>query len=255
MESSPTDSKTWHYDRHGVPLLTAKQVEEIAQDFLQTYCPTHLSNPGTLPVSTILQKVQARDGLRVSFPDLGQTDGKRIRGRITFSQQRIDLDSGLLSDDRSKWFAFTAMHELGHWVLHRYRPIRWAKAGVLTDGRPRRLRNRLEIGAPDWIEWQANKFAAFALMPRRPFLRALEQVQSEQGLSRRGEVWVNNSNVADYKKTYAGLARKFGVSMTAVRYQLNDLQLHRGNEERYEANTWKRVTAAHETMVTLGVDC
>ncbi len=77
-----------------------------------------------------------------------------------------------------------------------------------------------------WMEYHANCFASFLLMPRVAFERGLREVQKELGISQHlGEVWETPANLADVQATVKELGELFGTSPTATKYHLENLGL------------------------------
>jgi Zn-dependent peptidase ImmA (M78 family) len=128
---------------------------------------------------------------------------------------------------------FTAAHEVGHWVLHRwnYMNCKFATpkstASELEDDEKSLC--RLDERTPqDWLEWQANVFAASLVMPRATFQKALVDTQLAFDITRNvGIVWVSDAEYSknDFKLVGNRLANIYGVSLTSIRVRLNTLKL------------------------------
>jgi Zn-dependent peptidase ImmA (M78 family) len=100
---------------------------------------------------------------------------------------------------------FTIAHELGHYLLE-HEPgdhLDWEFTVIRRDGRSSEANDRQEI--------EANFFAASLLMPRH-FLRA----DVERKCRFNGEVQLDEGEIAV-------LAKKYGVSKTAMHYRLVNL--------------------------------
>jgi Zn-dependent peptidase ImmA (M78 family) len=88
---------------------------------------------------------------------------------------------------------------------------------------------RLEEQTPqDWLEWQANVFAASLAMPRTTFQSALIHTQKTFGITRNlGALWLSDNEPShrDLQLVANRLANIYGVSLTSVRVRLNTLKL------------------------------
>ena|ERR1039458_4394520 len=88
---------------------------------------------------------------------------------------------------------------------------------------------RLEERTPqDWLEWQANVFAASLIMPRATFQTALVETQKAFGITRNlGVGWLSDNEPShrDFQLLGNRLANIYGVSLTSIRVRLNTLKL------------------------------
>jgi Zn-dependent peptidase ImmA (M78 family) len=160
--------------------------------------------------------------------DLGyRVAGRKILGRFDFDPPRILIDRTLSED--SPRFRWTLCHEIGHYVLHRHLDPK-----LIGDDRPlvdtRRELFFIRTAAKSdrqWIEWQANKFAAALLLPRPILKRSLVAIQNVLEVPNPGQIYVDDqpANLRDFEATIAHLSAQLGASKTMVRIRLNDLQL------------------------------
>jgi Zn-dependent peptidase ImmA (M78 family) len=155
------------------------------------------------------------------------------------------LDASL-ETERAAAFRFTAAHEIGHWILHRYNYKNWnfqshnETSGGLQDDDTTlcRLENRTQS---DWLEFQANVFAASLVMPREMFIVALKQTQIDIGIDKNiGRIYLSNAPYSrrDYETTVSQLAQIFHVSKKSVRVRIKTLRLIEG-EDRSENKTYR----------------
>jgi len=222
----------------GVPILTARFVEDVATEVLQTYCPTVLKSPRQTPVAEIIEALKDRTKLKSSIEDLGHVDGRKVLGKVSFVRRTLFLDCCLL-DARAVSFRFTAAHEIGHWILHRHNfknfklePRINVQEMVDDDQSLCRLDQRTPR---DWLEWQANVFAANLVMPRTTFSEALVKTQIELGIKRNiGVVVVSDATYSrkDLQIVLAHLAQIYGVSKESVHVRLKTLRLLREETSR-----------------------
>src|SRR5260370_28910943 len=111
--------KNLKYAHNGVPILRALEIEDIATEVLQKHCPDVLKKPTMTPVLEIIQALGKTTGLSSAIADLGQRGRGKIVGKVSFSKHLLLLDT-VLTADRAAQMRFTAAHETGHWVLHRW---------------------------------------------------------------------------------------------------------------------------------------
>ncbi|MEI7730992.1 MAG: ImmA/IrrE family metallo-endopeptidase [Verrucomicrobiota bacterium] len=220
------------YSEDGIPILKARQIEDIATEVLDKYCPKALRVPVQTPVLEIIQELGKTTGLQSSILDLGYKNGAKILGLVNFSRKLLSLDN-LLAGERKVQMRFTAAHEIGHWILHRWNYKNWRFAQprqeqeTLQDDEETLC--RLDERTPqDWLEWQANVFAASLVLPRATFLKALVETQLFYGITRNvGKVWISDADYSrrDFQLVSGSLANIYGVSLTSIRVRLNTFNL------------------------------
>jgi hypothetical protein len=107
------------YNSDGIPVLSAREIETVAYELLQKYCPDVLCKPSMTPVIEIIDQLGKRTGLLFAIEDLGFKRIAKVLGKVSFHKKTMYLDPSL-EGERAAAFRFTAAHEIGHWVLHRY---------------------------------------------------------------------------------------------------------------------------------------
>jgi hypothetical protein len=103
---------------------------------------------------------------------LGQDEGAQILGRTELLAGRISVDCDLKQAEPRR-YRFTVAHELGHWVLHRPlamssrdHPELFPKGTVLVTTESSLSPSQPAGRRVPPVEWQANRFASFLLIPR-----------------------------------------------------------------------------------------
>jgi len=94
-----------------------------------------------------------------------------------------------------------------------------------------RLENRTQS---DWLEFQANVFAASLVTPREMFVVALKQIQQKIGISKNiGRIFLSNapSSRRDYEITISEISQIFHVSKGSVRVRMKTLHLIEGEDK------------------------
>lgn len=233
------------YNLHGIPILSAREIETIANELLHKYCPDVLRKPSMTPVVEIIRRLGERTGLLFAMEDLGYKGTAKVLGKVSFHKKTLYLDVSL-EDERVAAFRFTAAHEIGHWILHRYNYMNWKfqshneTSGGLRDDDSTlcRLEQRTQS---DWLEFQANVFAASLVTPREMFIVALKQIQKTIGIDKNiGRIYLSNTPYSrrDYEITVSQLAQVFYVSKRSVRVRTRTLRLIEG-EDREEIKTYR----------------
>ena len=160
------------------PFLRPTQIEQASDDLLlQVFGDDH-----RIPVdleAVLYDHLAELEGL-IFYDEvpLGRENGDRILGRMTPFPGRIDVCSSLkqpYATGRHKGrYRFTVCHEIGHWVLHR--PLYFDARLPDTESRQRTMvsLHRNVFGTGPEVpreEWQANRFAAYMLMPNNLLLQ------------------------------------------------------------------------------------
>lgn len=176
--------------------LSPQRIEEIERIAEGLFEEANMDDP-KLPVA--VDKIAEMYGISVelvdSFPDLESKHPKElISGCFDQKERKIRI----AANDYYSRQAFTAAHELGHFILEHN----------LKEGKEVLLRTDvLSVGKKhEKIETEANWFAASLLMPRFLVFKYWEKTKDIETLS-----------------------KLFGVSRTSMRYRLSDLGLLSNN--------------------------
>jgi|GEM_PF-1019634 len=139
--------------------------------------------------------------------------------RVIFAN--LHFWAGVLFSLKENWFCYinsrfplktqkwTLGHELGHFILHH------DSASLFTDG----VFPCVEADA----EWQANRFAAELLLPKRLVLRILDEL-----------------SVDNLKKVFK-ISQKFGVPIDAAAWWLRELNLISSKAYQYFFSAYREV--------------
>jgi len=224
-------SLPWDYSQYGVPILRNAQIEELAEKVLRKYGSSTIEKPGKAPIMEMFLYLIEKHQVKLSLTPLGKRGDYRIRGRIHFQENIICLDKDAF-DEASPMFFFAGAHEIGHWFLHRHRPIieddKQQPIGALEDDTITLQYHHEHASRTSraWIELQANKFAAALLMPQQMMREAIILIQEDMGITRnQGVVYVNPDadSQRDFKALLTHFQEIFGTSKTALRYRLENL--------------------------------
>lgn len=139
-------------------------------------------------------------GVQIVFEDFGETDISAMLMRDeTGAHPVIGVNKRQSTNRRN----FSIAHELGHFVLHKGKPLIVDRARV-------NFRDTVSSMGTDYDEMQANAFAAELLMPRSFVLAAVREFTDE---------------TEDFtsEELIDVLANRFAVSSAAMGYRLMNL--------------------------------
>lgn len=187
-------------------MLTNKQIEEKADDVLKKY----VSRGGAYKKFETIMTTENIKFREVSIK--GKFLGIFTHGNN--GQAYIIINSNIDNDGRRN---FTIAHELGHYFLcHELKNGQCFDANILEDGT-----------VVDAIEREANYFASCLLMPESKLRPAfLNKLQHSKKAKIKDFLYVQNGYTwgiwCGFKDD---LMKRYGVSETALRYRLTDLDL------------------------------
>lgn len=232
------------YEDHGVPILKASDIEFLALEFLEKFFPDRLDRPPT-PIIDILLEISTKNNVYVDLrSDLGIIDSKKVLGIIKLSEvlskNEIYIDKSLLDNPEDPRLKFTIAHEIGHLVLH-------SKKKLSLKNNPNDIITRLvdfienfnpkpkkDLKTPeDWLDYQANTFAASLLMPVPALKKEICNLAEENGfqIPKNGRIRVDNIFLNGEAHSYIRhLRKKFNVSNKAMNYRLNKLYVEKTSD-------------------------
>lgn len=151
--------------------------------------------------------------------------GTIIVGQYDNSNNTITIDNSLIGTDR---IGFVFAHELGHAILHRGIRINSELFNEFKDSEYDFVSDKhLLTNYKNWIEWQANRFASFLLIPEQNLKVHLILKQMQLGINRHGHIYLDNQpiNLQDYHQIMDYLKLQFNTTKTTVLYRLQELGL------------------------------
>ncbi len=212
------------------------QLLDIAPGPLAKYLPYLDDNDIEIRVKDFLcqREYALIDNLHLNFYCLKSSiiiktdsDTSKYLGQYDFINNKITI-SNILEDDEFRK-RFTIAHEIGHAMLHRQ-----ALKNFITTA------NDLDIDnfnySLEWekrLELQANRFAAYLLMPKIAFINVAMEVKGKLGIPIYRPFYLDRQecNIRDCKIAFTTLSKFFKVSIQAVKIRL--LQEHLLEEEIY----------------------
>ncbi|NLJ73013.1 MAG: ImmA/IrrE family metallo-endopeptidase [Syntrophomonadaceae bacterium] len=196
-------------DKSRVPILSAKEMDELAEELIADYKPDLIKNPQPIDYEHFLQfyleadllyETIARDGLTLGLTsfDHGLTKvydlEKQEEKDIDVVEGTIILDTRLKSVGQAGRLRFTALHEAGHWWCHKevYQKDRNQLSLFPEDNRPiikcrsQSIENfaykRCDT-SDDWMEYQADYMASALAMPKTPFINTARWILKDRGIT------------------------------------------------------------------------
>lgn len=150
-----------------------------------------------------------------------ETMGNGIYAKLDPVTNRIWLSNDLIKDEHRRNFSLA--HEIGHLCLH----ISLLKQfGAYTEGQTSDYYHYLSETMQKRIEFQANTFASFLLMPDKWFLPAVNSLFQKYSITT-GRLYLDNQpcNISEVNAITFELSRQFSVSMEAVKIRLKKASL------------------------------
>ena len=136
-----------------------------------------------------------------------------------FMPKDVVIDSALAADSCTGCRNFTIAHEAAHHILADQFPNDYGKAVKCRGHISYRERN----GKPSWEEWQADTLAAELLMPTFLINAEIERV----ALTLPNGILYKSVSDPNYEKILE-MARRIGVSWSAIRIRLQQMQVIKG---------------------------
>jgi len=214
--------------------LSAVKIESTALRLLAVYAQRFkVSLAPPVPVDEILE---SHLGLDLFIDDMCRLTGKtKVLGATWVKQQRVGIDASLdpsVYSGMEGRYRFTLGHEVGHWELHRHRYQVNEDQGLLFNAETKPSIICRAEGKFDPIEWQANQFAGYLLMPRDMVIGAwqtrrgnLEPYCAADEIADLSARWSLGENETPVVEIARRLAEEFIVSGRAMQIRLIGMNL------------------------------
>jgi hypothetical protein len=215
-----------------VKYLTENKIETAAFNLLVAYGQKYgqITKP-PIPVEEIIESHLQLD---YGFDDLASLLSiPDVLGATWVGNRKIRIDQSLDPTEHPAIegrYRFTAGHELGHWLLHKDQIAERSGGLFETDTKPSIMcRTKL---AKEPIEWQADMFAGFLLMPKELIHNAwkglfgtLEPYVAVDEISDLSSRWGLAEDNRPTVKVAKQLAQMFNVSGQAMQIRLIGMNL------------------------------
>ena len=219
------------YDKFNLPVLNADKIERIANLFLLLYSPSSLDIPSATPINELISLLHANDKVKLSYSNNLPSDNNTITLGLTNLIDKHILISENIKHDQIV-HNYVIAHELGHLFLHTMKPVIddnkiRIKSILDDDSKFIYIKRNLET-VREWMEWQANNFAASLLIPQKTLKTKLREIQLELGINKNiGSIYFEEKNYSkrDFDKVIYRLTKTFDVSKRVCQIRLYNLDL------------------------------
>lgn len=232
-------SPRFRKDKDKIPILTGRDIDEIAEQYAVDYTPDILKVPQPFDIEGFLEQYL---DLTLDFHRLSH-DGRypgatifNVTDRvIVFIPQRneadyihadpgtVIIDESLLATNQEHRYRFTVGHECGHWVFHRahygYDPDQLSLFDMDSPYIQCREinhnylnRDHRKWDATRWMEWQADSFAAGILMP----VTSIRQLFDTR---------ISSTSYIDIENSVRSVSNIYNVSEQAAYLRLRNLEI------------------------------
>ena len=214
-----------------VKYLPKSRIEQTATALINTYVSKYgLDDNVPVPVDGILECLL---GLTLEIGDLTARLGLNdVLGATWIESQTVMIDQSLdptNNPTKEGRFNFTLAHEIGHWELHRLQICSPPDQPSLFDfaTEPSIVCRTSQSKEP--MEWQADCFAGYLLMPEDRVYRLWAEVygSSEQyvAFEEIGRLKAHWGDERPTTEVARDMAKRFSVSGQAMQIRLEDLKL------------------------------
>ena len=229
---------------NGVPILSKKEIESIADGFVQDFQPSALFNAEPLDVEAFVEcylgmtpdyQYLSHNGIYLGMTVFNDTDKVPVYDPQANRAEYISAKAGTVIIDRrlienenqEHRYRFTLGHEGGHAIFHErffYRDPN--QLSFLEPNRDPMIQCRTDAGMntkrtdpKNWTdkerkEWQANALSSALLMPRSAVRKLFEEMSHEF-----------DTRYACIAATVNQMVERFNVSTEAAVYRLKELSL------------------------------
>lgn len=223
------------YDTRGVPQLSQKQINIIAERFIDDFQPEVITNPSPVNIEEFVEcylgmipdyQYLSHNGIYLGMIVFNDTDKipvydpvKKCAEYISASAHTVIVERTLLEDDKQEHrYRFTLGHEAGHDIFHpKYFKFDLGPLALLNlkidvppmiscrrgsiGGSQKNARNKTE---KDWLEWQANSFSASLLMPGKAVGAVMKSTMSRDAIAVVSKVFNVSKEAAGYRLVELG---------------------------------------------------
>jgi len=210
----------------GLKILSKEDISQITTNIYDYIDINANKDSKCILLDKIIYYFETKHGLQFDFGyDLFKMFGQTILGCFDSNKNNIFIDKSLLGTSR---FSFVLAHEIGHFMLHNRLTMNQEVYNNFQDSEYDLFADKHSFkNDKNWIEWQANSFAANLLMPEKTFIARLQAYRQYLGISKYQRIYLDNQpqNLLDFDNTLKYLSKYFGTSKTSVEYRINELGL------------------------------
>ena len=229
-----------------VPFLTRSEIESKALRLIYEYGQKLETITGPpIPVAEI---IDCHFDISLKHDDLNRgKQGKTVLGSLNIEKNSLVVEESLdpyVFPHKEGRYRFTLAHEAGHWILHRPQLIAERKQQSLFGGTTVELIVCRTTSKKEPIEWQADNFAAYLLMPKEMVFQAWQDhcgdlkpyvAEGEiANLSARFCLGENETPTVSIAKEIAGIFKVSGQSMQIRLAELGLVRMKEGERELFQ---------------------
>lgn len=208
----------------GLKRLSANEINGIAVSFLDGIDENITAKYLKTPLNRIIDYLKKEKSLKIiDYNYLIDGNGKEQLGYYDVKNKTIFISPTIR---KTMQFPFVLAHEIGHFVLHSELKSNQIVYDNFKDSEYNLFeqKNRL-MNDKNWIEWQANCFAACLLMPKKTILAWLINIQLNKGIRNQGKIYLDHQHInkKDHREIIEELAEFFDVSKISVEYRLESI--------------------------------
>ena len=210
----------------GLKRLSSEAINDIAAIFLNDFDSYLIQGCLKTPLDKIQQYLEDKMSIKTDYSNYLTDDfGNELLGYFDVKNKTILIDKSIVGGIR---FPFVYAHEIGHLILHsKLKANQFVYDNFRDSGYSLFTEKHKLMNDKNWIEWQANCFAACLLMPKKSFITRLVSIQLAKGISKQGKIYLDHQriNQKDFQEIVEELSIFFGVSRVSVEYRLYSLNL------------------------------
>lgn len=228
---------------NNMPILYDREIDEYAYAVLADYKPKLLREPGAvqfehflesyLGVTLIFEDIYSKDPERPIFAVTAFRDGtmkvfdreNECISNMIVRANTVIIDNFVMAGGREGLATFTGLHEGGHILIHPkvYETFRAGQVCCCRESVENLGGGRSQRTPEQWLEHQADYFAAALAMPNATFVPFVNMLLREYGVWRRCIVVGGNDGDLDILATDLlpeRIAEVYGVSKRAALIKL-----------------------------------
>ncbi|WP_037316022.1 ImmA/IrrE family metallo-endopeptidase [Salegentibacter sp. Hel_I_6] len=210
----------------GLKKLSAKGINGIVVEFLKKIDSNITERYEKTPLDKVTAYLKEESSLKINDSNyLFDDSGSEQLGFYDVKKKAIYISPKVRNTVR---FPFVLAHEIGHFILHSELKANQFTYDNFKDSEYSLfIQKNILVNDKNWIEWQANCFAASLLMPEETIIARLIDIQTKMGISKQGRIYLDNQSInkIDFRSIVEKLATFFGVSKISIEYRLESLGL------------------------------
>jgi len=208
----------------GLEKLSKGEIDKTAKQLLYDINPDILNKFQAVPFENVISYIKEKFKTTFTFNEvIKDKHGNKILGCYSQRQNKIYIDDCIVFTDR---YPFILCHEIGHLLLHSQLKINQRTYDSFNDSEYDFELGKYDLKNPrNWIEWQANQFAASITMPDTTLIAKVIRFQDHNSIRNKGTIYCDHQkiNQQDFHDIITHLSSFLKVSKTNIIYRLKDL--------------------------------